>query len=462
MFLSAIILFSVILFVGRDAIVHGYIYDLFFFIPLIFLVFIVFILFYKGWKFPVPTEYIIFDDRVEARRGKKVISKVKFNSIKNVRIDREGPTAGKIMAGSIFIDITGGKAEKYVLVETEHIDIYLTPVKPDQFIKDLKEAIKDYKGTGKPQHSTVTEHEEYDASKGALFYLLFIKTPLGYFTFILPLYFLLSVSGFPIEIIMISTIACVSIFEFLIYFYSEKITSSILRTVPLKVFLSEKHVPTSFKHIVPFPIKVAPYMSLTNAMATGLTPSKSKIIVSQNFLKHSPNIQNAILRHEKVHINNKDILKLFLLSLVFNTILVFLVLIFPSTKIIGVTLFLWILILGIVVKSMELRADVTSVRDETEANELIKALTEISIEIDRASIELLNILGKEENAKVKILEKTGLERPKSIFRRIFNWIWIHPPIYIRINEIKNFKKYKSRSLLYFTSKMLHLMVTDIF
>ena len=95
-------------------------------------------------------------------------------------------------------------------------------------------------------------------------------------------------------------------------------------------------------------------MSLTNAMATGLTPQKSKIIVSSNFFKHSINVQNAILRHEEAHIINKDILKLFLLSLTFNILLMLLVPIFPNTKVMDVTLFLWILFCGLLLNLLNL------------------------------------------------------------------------------------------------------------
>jgi len=460
-FIGAIVPIPISFFIVRDAIIHGYIYDPLFIVSLVSLAFVVSILFYKGWRFLVPTECIIFDDRIEARKGRKVISKVKFDLIKNVCINREGPSVGKIMAGSIFIDITGGKTEKYVLIETEHIDIYLTPVDPDGFVKDLKEAIRNYKGKEKQQYPVITEYEEYSASKRALFYFLFIKMPVGYFLLILPIYFLLLFSGFPLEIIVISIMAIVSIFEFLIYFHSEKIVSSMLRTVPLEVFLSKKRIPTSFKYDVSFPIEVAPYMSLTNAMATGLTPQKSKIIVSPNFFKHSINVQNAILRHEKAHIINKDILKLFLLSLTFNILLMLLVLIFPNTKVMDVTLFLWILFLWIVVKSIELRADITSVRNEVEANELVDALIKIGVEVKKASGEILDIINRGEERKPEILGDMSIKRPKSRLKRIIKWIRIHPPLYIRINETKNFKKYKSKTLLYFIPKILHLMLADI-
>jgi len=135
--------------------------------------------------------------------------------------------------------------------------------------------------------------------------------------------------------------------------------------------------------------------------------------------------------------------------------------IFPNTKVMDVTLFLWILFLWIVVESIELRADITSVRNETEANEIVDALVEISIEDKEASEEILVIINREEKRKSEMLEKIGIKRPKSRLKRIINWIRIHPPVYIRINEIKNFKKYKSKTLLYFIPKTLHLMLADI-
>ncbi|MHA1834101.1 MAG: M48 family metalloprotease [Candidatus Baldrarchaeia archaeon] len=183
--------------------------------------------------------------------------------------------------------------------------------------------------------------------------------------------------------------------------------------------------------------------------------------MSSNFFKHSINVQNAILRHERAHIINKDILKLFLLSLTFNILLMLLVLIFPQTKVMNVTLFLWILFLWIVVKSIELRADITSVRNEVEANELVDALIEIGVEVKKASGEILDIINRGEERKPEILGDMSIKRPKSRLKRIIKWIRIHPPLYIRINETKNFKKYKSKTLLYFIPKILHLMLADI-
>ncbi len=115
----------------------------------------------------------------------------------------------------------------------------------------------------------------------------------------------------------------------------------------------------------------------------------------------------------------------------------------------------------IVVKSIELRADITSVRNEVEADELVDVLIEIGVEVKKDSGEILDIINREEKRKSEMLEKIGIKRPKSRLKRIINWIRIHPPVYIRINEIKNFKKYKSKTLLYFIPKTLHLMLADI-
>ncbi len=70
-FIGAIVPIPISFFIVRDAITHGYIYDPLFIVSLVSLAFVVSILFYKGWRFLVPTECIIFDDRIESKKRQK-------------------------------------------------------------------------------------------------------------------------------------------------------------------------------------------------------------------------------------------------------------------------------------------------------------------------------------------------------------------------------------------------------
>ena len=395
-----------------------------------------------------PTSYLLDNEGIKILFHHRQLAFIPYCIIERVTLDEEGPSLGRIMIalGNIR-DMTARRRNQYIAVETPVFTCYLSPSNPAEFKSEVDLCVKST--TAFSKEDLMKARRQVKSSRilslKRLLILLFLEVPIGQLYVSFLIIWILTSLGYPQLTYLLCTIFLIGL-HFVIYLFSSSIAAQLLgsnASDSRKLESVAASIAKKMRGLAPR-IEVAdPLVKGLNAFAAGRSPSEAVVILTKSVEKLSPDEIEAIVFHELCHIKHWHSLGLTTINVIFLLIMYFLSLfrfnIIPLVSFV----FLSLVTISLVSKTLEREADIFSARIVGPAI-FSSALLKVGEDAASRTHVLTITLGKPKPLE-EIKEATGVKRPRKMVSRLSLWIFsLHPPIYHRINTVNNYNYKKAR------------------